>query len=185
MLLQTFTFSTLDLLLLIPLAWSAYHGYRKGFTLELILTLGLIAGVFAGFYFLDVFVQGISPIVKGNIRVVLPVVGFISICLTVWVLGKYVANYASRMVSGTLFGTADGAIGALVGAAKTFFVFGSMLWLVEVSGLQVPIDFVHGSMLYPMVRSSGPVLFSTLSEIVPYLAEFKASVEAALANYVS
>ena len=41
----------LDIILLIPIAWFAYRGFTRGFIIELVSLIALVAGIFLAIHF--------------------------------------------------------------------------------------------------------------------------------------
>jgi membrane protein required for colicin V production len=46
----------LDLIILLPLIYGAYKGYKRGFIMSLFMLLAVIVGLYAAFHFTDVIV---------------------------------------------------------------------------------------------------------------------------------
>ncbi|MEY3585560.1 MAG: hypothetical protein RLZZ243_624, partial [Bacteroidota bacterium] len=47
----------LDLIILLPLIYGAYKGYKRGFIMSLFMLLAVIVGLYAAFHFTDVIVS--------------------------------------------------------------------------------------------------------------------------------
>lgn len=108
--------SYLDIVLIIPLLWAGYKGFKRGLILEVFTLLALFVGVYAGVHFSDM----VSDILTEKMGVesdYTPVISFgltfLLVVIGVYMLGKMVEkviNLASmeilNKVVGVIFGVA-------------------------------------------------------------------------------
>lgn len=85
--------NAIDLILIIPLAWAAYKGFKKGFIIEIFSLLALFAGVYGGIHFSEGVAHWLDQTVQIKEKY-LPVVSFavtfIGVVVLVFYLGKLI-----------------------------------------------------------------------------------------------
>ncbi|MES2389443.1 MAG: CvpA family protein [Bacteroidota bacterium] len=166
----------LDFILLGLILWSAWSGYKKGLVAEVINTLGLIAGIIAGFMLLDLSVNLIRPFFP-KAGVILPVIAFIGVFLfVIWSL-RMLAFSVRKILKRTLFGTLDSAAGGAVGILKITFTISTMLWVAGLIGLKLPRHLTNDTYIYPVVATIGPKSLRFLSFLLPFLGDLAAMVQ--------
>lgn len=148
------------------MAIGAYHGFRRGFVLEIVSLLALILGVLGGFHLLH---WGISMMDKhfhliGKFIPLLSfVVIFVGIILLVNILGKVV----SKIIHMALLGGVDKVGGAIFGFLKWGFMLSIALWLISVFSLPLPEHLKEGSRLYPYISAIAPEAAGLFGKILP------------------
>lgn len=109
---KTDCMNTLDIILLIPLVYAVYKGFRDGVIVQLGGIIGIIIGVWLAFRFCDRLGvwMGIDPDIASYVAFAIIVLGaIISIGLIGWLLGK-----VFNMVGLGLFNGIGGVILALI-----------------------------------------------------------------------
>ncbi|WP_405384635.1 CvpA family protein [Maribacter sp. LLG6340-A2] len=151
----------LDILLLLPLVWGLYKGFKNGLFMELASIVALIAGIYGAIHFSYITGNYLSTHLdwdERNMSIIAFIITFILIIILVNLAGKLltkVANLAMlgllNKIAGAIFGTLKIAI--ILGAAFIFFdrVDNSLNLLDEKTKTQ--------SILYQPIKDIGALLF--------------------------
>ncbi len=121
--------STIDIILLIPLAWGAFNGFRKGLILELASLVGLILGIYGAIKFSDFTAEKLTnhiDVTQEWLGLVSFLITFIAIVIAVFILARILdktlkliaLGFVNRLL-GLLFGTLKFAL--IVSTGMYFF----------------------------------------------------------------
>jgi membrane protein required for colicin V production len=159
--------SAIDLIILIPIAFGAYKGFKEGLLMELVTLIAFILATVLSFKLWKKAVDFLSPYITKN-ESILPVLGFLLVFVVVLIVVFLIGKSLKAILNMTLLGTFDNAAGAVVGALKWAFGFSTVLWLMESAGIGLPYDWVNESVIYPYFVAYGPKLIEWFSMLVPY-----------------
>ncbi|NRA49174.1 MAG: CvpA family protein [Phaeodactylibacter sp.] len=160
-----------DIVLGLMIAYGAYKGYRKGLLIEIIGTVSLVLALFAGFALLDLVVSILSQYIEGA-DLFLPYIAFFAIFFgMIWLLRK-VGWQVRKAVRYTLIGSFDTVAGGIVGALKVLFSISTILWIINLLGIQVPAQHTQDSFLYPIAVRIGPKAVRVASSVFPFLRDW-------------
>ncbi|MCU0341706.1 MAG: CvpA family protein [Spirosomaceae bacterium] len=160
--------NTLDLLMLIPLAWGAFNGYRKGLLIEIVGVAAFVLALIVGFKFLRFGTDLLAPYLTAELtRRFLPLIGFSVIFFpTVFMVNRL--GYSLRgMLRYTLLGTLDSVAGAAVGVFTWVFGISVFFWLLSTVGIAIPPKYRQESFLYEYVVPIAPQIISVISDWIP------------------
>ncbi len=159
--------STLDLVLLVPLAIGAYSGFREGFLHELFSIFAFIIGLLAAFKLLHVGVD----MLQDNFDLEgawLPLISFIGIFILVVILTRAVGKVLRKIVHATPLGAVDSIAGALLSVVKWALGLSVVLWILDTFGLSLPQDWTEGSLLFPYLRPMSEWLMGWIAVVIPF-----------------
>ncbi|OIN57734.1 CvpA family protein [Arsenicibacter rosenii] len=159
---------TLDILILIPLIWGAWNGYRKGLLIEIIAVIAFVVAMVVGFRFLGFGIELLSPYISRELaRKLLPWLGFSVIFFpTVFMINQM--GYSLRQsLRYTLLGTFDSIVGAAVGIFTWVFGISVLFWLFSYMGVKIPANQTQGTYLYPVIRPVAPAVMRKTAVWVP------------------
>jgi membrane protein required for colicin V production len=160
--------NTLDLLILIPLAWGAFNGYRKGLLIEIVGVAAFVIAMIVGFKFLRFGTDLLAPYFTAElVRRFLPFIGFSVIFFpTIFMVNRL--GYSLRsMLRYTLLGTLDNLAGAAVGIFTWVFGISVFFWLLSTVGIQIPPKYRLESFLYDYLIPVAPGIISVISDWIP------------------
>lgn len=161
---------TLDILLLIPLLFGAYQGYKKGLLLEVISIAAFILGILGAFKLLDWGINILSPYLK-EAGYLLPIVAFLVLFIGIIILVNMLGKIIKKILDLTLLGALDNFAGAIIGLLKWALGVSIILWLAASADINISKDMKEGTQIYPVVASIAPYLFEKLSAWMPYVYE--------------
>lgn len=160
--------TTLDLLMLIPLAWGAFNGYRKGLLVEIVAVIAFVVAMIVGFKFLAFGIDLLSPYISREVaRKILPWLGFSIIFFPTVFMINQLGLAIRRSLKFTVLGTFDSVAGAAVGLFTWVFGISVILWLFSYMGVKVPPRQINGAILYPYIRPIAPKVMDKAAVWVP------------------
>jgi len=158
----------LDLLIAIPLAWGAVHGYKKGLLIEMIGVAAFVTALIIGFKFLGLGMEILEPhLTAGLARRILPFLGFAVIFFpTIFLINQF-GYWLRKTLKFTLLGTFDSLAGGLLGIFTWVFGTSVFFWLLTTIGAKIPEHRTEGTHLYPLIVPVAPVIISKAVEWIP------------------
>ncbi len=160
--------ATIDILMLIPLAFGAYNGYRKGLLVEIVGVIAFILAMIVGFKFLRFGTDLLAPYLSSEItRRILPYIGFSVIFFPTIFLVNRLGYSLRNMIKYSILGTFDSLAGAVVGTFTWVFGISVCFWLLSTINVQIPPKHAKGSILYPVVSPIAPKIIGVISDWIP------------------
>lgn len=160
--------NTLDLLMLIPLAWGAFNGYRKGLLVEIVAVIAFVVAMIVGFKFLAFGIDLLSPYISRELaRKILPWLGFSVIFFPTVYMVNQMGFALRRSLKYSVLGTFDSVAGAAVGLFTWVFGISIILWLFSFMGIVMPIRYTESAFLYPHIRPIAPNVMDKAAVWVP------------------
>ncbi len=118
----------LDLLLIIPLVYAGYKGFRKGFIVELFTFLALFVGIYAGIHLTDAVTRWMKTSL-GWESSLLPALAFTILFLGLGAMIYFAGKAIEQALRMAQLSTLNKSAGAVFGAVKMAF-FLSMALLI-------------------------------------------------------
>ncbi len=160
--------NTLDLLMLIPLAWGAFNGYRKGLLVEIVAVIAFVVAMIVGFKFLAFGIDLLSPYISREIaRKVLPWLGFSVIFFPTVIMINQMGFAIRRSLKYSVLGTFDSVAGAVIGVFTWVFGISVILWLFSYMGVKMPPRQTETAFLYPYIRPIAPKVMDKAAVWMP------------------
>ncbi len=160
--------TSLDLFMIIPLAWGAFNGYRKGLLVEMVAIIAFVVAMIVGFKFLAFGIDLLSPYISRELaRKILPWLGFSIIFFPTVMMINQMGFALRRSLKYTLLGTFDSVAGAAVGLFTWVFGISVILWLFSYMGVQLPPRQTEDAFLYPYIRPIAPKVMDKAAVWVP------------------
>ena len=157
-----------DIILLIPILWGAYNGYKKGLLIEVIGVAAFVVGLIIGFKMLGIGMNFLAPIIGEQIsQKFLPYLSFSFIFFpTIFLLNRF-GWMLRKALRFTILGTLDGFAGAVVGGFTWIFGLSTLLWLCTSIGFLLPKNLTEGTIIYPQIKNISPTIISKVSDWIP------------------
>ena len=160
--------ATIDILMLIPLAWGGYNGYRKGIIVEIVGVIAFILAMIVGLKFIRFGSDLLAPYLSTEItRRIVPYLGFSIIFFPTIFLVNRLGYSLKNTIKYTLFGTLDSFLGAFVGVFTWVFGISVLFWLLSTVNIQIPPKHTQGSLFMPIVSPIAPQIISVISDWIP------------------
>ncbi|MCA0233764.1 MAG: CvpA family protein [Bacteroidetes bacterium] len=160
--------NTLDLLIIIPLAWGAFNGYRKGLLVEVVGVAAFVIAMIVGFKFLRFGTDLLAPYLTVELtRKFLPFIGFSVIFFPTIFMVNRIGYSLRSMLRYTILGTLDNLAGAAVGIFTWVFGISVFFWLLSTIGVAMPPKYRNESFLYEYTVPIAPQIISVISDWIP------------------
>lgn len=143
-----------DIILLVPIAWGAWKGFKKGLIIELFTLLALLVGIYAAINFSDFTAEKINGSIEMEDKY-LPVVSFTLTFLVVGALIFFAGKMVEKMVQVVNLSTVNKLLGLFLGAVKMIYTLSVLIILVETydeRGDFIPTDVKEESIMYSPVK---------------------------------
>ena len=161
---------TIDIILLIPLLFGAYLGYKKGFVTMLFKFAALLLGIVIGFKLVHVGSVMLEPHI-GNANGFLPLISFIAIVISVILIVNLLGKILKAILDMTLLGSFDNLAGAIFNLSRWAFLAGTILWLMEEGGVGLPSTQTEGAFIYPILVQVAPQMIDFFSQLMPFASD--------------
>ena len=155
----------IDIILIIPIVWLAFRGFKRGLVVELFSLLALVAGIYAALYFSDFaanFLIEKFTISEDYVPIISFVITFIGVVIAVYFIGKLLEKLVNIVALGVLNKLAGSVFGILKAA-----VFMSIIILLinSFDNTLIPKDKKNESLLYEPVSAIAPLLWNKLEDL--------------------
>jgi len=151
----------LDVLLLIPILFGAWKGFKKGLIIELFTFLALLVGIYAAIHFSDYMVNILNDNMDMNGKYI-PVAAFILTFLIVGAMVYFLGIVLEKAVSVVQLGALNKFAGIVFGATKMLFVSSIIVVVLEAIDQQnsfISKELKDSSLLYEPFKK---VSFNTI-----------------------
>lgn len=158
--------SELNIILLIPIVYFAYKGFKNGLVVELCSLVALVLGVFVTISFSDVtyaLLQENFPNLSTGLSILSYVVTFVVVVVAVRLMGKLI----TKLVDAVALSFVNKTLGSIFGAFKAvlFLALLSILFESLNSKWQMaPDNYTNNSEVYQVVKLTGATMQSVFSE---------------------
>jgi membrane protein required for colicin V production len=145
----------IDVLLLVPLIYAAYKGFKHGLIIEVFTLLALFVGLYAGIHFSDFIALKLKD-VFGWDSPYAPTICFTLIFLGIGAMVYFAGVMIQRMVRVVNLSPIDKFFGVFFGVLKMLYILSIILVLVESydeKGDFFPEEKKEGSLLYRPVKA--------------------------------
>ncbi|HXP48524.1 MAG TPA: CvpA family protein [Bacteroidia bacterium] len=164
----------LNIILIIPLIWGFYKGFKKGLIVELASILAIILGVFICAKFSDVVASFLGTELHSHLSslylsIVADILLFIGILILVFFLAKGIQKIAEKL----FLGIANRVFGGIFGAFKWALLVSVILYFFDILNtkagivgteiLQQSWVYTHLILIAPLVM---PVLVKSKAKLV-------------------
>ena len=156
-----------DIIIIIPLLWGAFKGFKKGLIIEIASLVALFLGVWGGVKFSSISAEYLSEMFDISEKI-MPLISFaitfILIVIAVFTLAKLLQKFI-KMVA---LGLVNKITGAIFGLLKFALIISVILNLVNMVNAEVNFiepEMKNSSLLYEPVSKIALVLIPGLSDI--------------------
>lgn len=161
---------TLDILLLIPLLFGAYLGFKKGLLLEIVSFVALFLAILGAFKLLEFGMDVLQPYFE-NWEQALPIISFILLFIAILLLVNLIGKIVKKILDMTLLGGLDNFAGAVIGLLKWAFGVSLVLWLGESIDISISEEMAQETYIYPIVAAIAPFVIDSISAYMPYIQD--------------
>lgn len=145
----------LDLIILLPLIYGAYKGYKRGFIMSLFMLLAVIVGLYAAFHFTDVIVSYGKEHFEWTSKYISPIT-FLSLFLVVGAGVYFGGKVLESVIKLAKLSVLNSLAGAFLGLLQwTYFVGSLLLMLISFDQKETIIskETKQHSLILPVMTS--------------------------------
>ncbi len=153
----------LDILIIVPMIWYGFKGFKKGLVFEVAGVVGLIAGTWIAINFSKKIAEIIGLSGK-YVDIIAFVITFSAVIFLVYLFAKFIEKAVTFVVPEFL----NNIGGLVLGALKVALIASVLLYFVTSMDryeLFLKKEVKAGSILYPPVSSIAPVLFPEFRKV--------------------
>ncbi len=147
-----------DIIIIIPLLWAAYKGFKKGLIVEVASLLALFLGVWGGVKFSAVSAQYLGKMFSIS-EELMPLISFAVTFILIVIIVFFIAKLVQKLVKAVSLSTVNKITGAAFGTLKFTLIISIILTLVN--NINSEIGFLE-----PEMKESS-LLYNPISEIAP------------------
>ncbi len=161
----------IDIIIIVPLGYAAWQGFKKGFIIELFTLLALLVGIYAGIHFSDWTAQFIrdSSDVEGKY---IPVVAFSLTFLAVGAMVYFAGKMLEKMIQVVNLSPVNKILGIVFALLKMLYTLSIGIILLETydeRGEFIPEDVKTESLLYEPVKVIASATIPAIEESTIWL----------------
>lgn len=155
-----------DIIIIVPLIYAAWVGFKKGLVIEVFTLLALLVGIYAGIHFSD----WTSGLINENVDIegkYLPVVAFTLTFLAVGAIVFFAGKMIERMLKVVNLSPLNKAFGLLFGLIKMVYTLSILIILLETydeRGDFIPENIKSESLLYEPVKVTASATIPAIEE---------------------
>ena len=143
----------IDILIVIPIIYACYKGFKHGFVIELFTLLALLVGIYVGIHFSDTVAEWMKTSLGWNSEY-LPVIAFTVTFLAVGAMIYFGGKMVEKMIKVVQLSPLNKALGVLFAGLKMLYIISVILVLIESydeRGKFFPKETKEKSLLYEPV----------------------------------
>ena len=163
--------SQADIIILIPLLYGAYRGYRRGLLLTVVTLTAFVVALLGAVKLLDESVILIMEFWEKAGKW-LPIAAFIITFLIILLLVHWIGKLLKKALDLTLLGSVDNLAGALLGVLKWALLTSVLLWILKMVGVELPYENDENAILFPLISQLAPSLVFLIARFLPNLSEW-------------
>lgn len=147
----------LDIIVIIPICWFGFLGFKNGLIYEVFSLLALILGIWASYHFSD-WIALFFP----NTQLAQPVAMILTFVVTILLI-HFAGHLMAKVVKLVIPGIVDHIFGLLFGMGKVLLVFSVIFYIIQTidkSEILIKKDTKEQSFIYQYVEPIIPHLMS-------------------------
>jgi membrane protein required for colicin V production len=152
--------------LIVPVAWLAYKGFKKGLVIEIFSLLALLAGIYGGIHFSDFTTHVLTDDFKFTSEY-MPVISFAVTFILIVVLVYYVGKLLEKVIKMMALGIVNKISGSLFGILKALLILSLLLVLVDAIDHRasfLPREQVNNSLMYKPIKGLCAQIFPMIED---------------------
>lgn len=154
----------LDIILVIPIVWLGFKGFKKGIIIEVFSLLALLAGIYGGIHLSEFTTEFLTDDMKIQSEY-MPIIAFGVTFILIVVLVYYVGKLLDKVIKMIALNFVNKAFGACFGMVKAILLLSLFLILIESVNRKanfIPRDLKHGSLLYEPILMATSAIFPVI-----------------------
>ena len=156
-----------DIIIIIPLLWEAFKGFKKGLVIELASIVALLLGVWGGIKFSSVSAKYLGEMFDISVKI-MPLISFAVTFLLIVIAVFALAKLLERFIKMTALGFVNKLLGATFGTLKFGLIISIILNLVNNINEEITVlepEMKNTSLLYQPICKVALIVFPGIKEI--------------------
>jgi membrane protein required for colicin V production len=171
----------LDFLILLPIAYFCYRGFRNGIIKEVFSIVGIVLAVFFTFQYMEPMGEVISPIFEEGDSIV-PFVSALVIFIGTIIIANLIAYLSRKFLETIRLNFINRLSGVAFGFLKSGIIISAIL--IIMAGFDLPSqESREESVAYSYIIHMAPWAYNSVATIYPGAEDFTATVEKTLDRY--
>ena len=158
--------NTLDIVILIPIAFAAVRGFMKGFINEITGLVALVIGVVAAFKLMHIVGEFIHTELGVNSKLI-PFFGFLVVFVALVYGINLLGNILDKALKKAALGIFNRLAGAFFGILKASFAVSMGIFLLNKISF-ISIASAKDSILYDFMANLAPKFLAAIGILLPY-----------------
>lgn len=155
----------IDIVLIIPIAWLAYRGFKKGLIIELASLAALILGIYAALYFSGI----VADFLTNNLNIqtdYLSIISFIITFIGVVILVHFLGKLLEKIINMVALGFINKLFGAVFGILKAAILLSIIILILNhFNSKLISEEKKESSFLYNPISDIAPLLWDKLQDM--------------------
>jgi len=171
----------LDLLILLPIAFFVYRGFKNGFIHEVLGIVSVVLAVFLAFHYMDPFSSYIKPYFSDDASYI-PFVAALIIFLTTVIVINLIAEIGKSILQTIHLNIINRLAGLVFGALKCSIIISVLLLIL--AGFNIPSqDLRQESKTYSYVIYIAPWTYDMVASVYPEAEDFAETIQKTIDHY--
>ena len=156
-----------DIIIIIPLLWGAFKGFKKGLIVEVASLLALFLGVWGGVKFSSVSAKYLGEMFNISEKL-MPLISFSVTFILIVIIVFLIAKLVQKLVKAVSLSTINKLAGAAFGILKFTLIISVILTLTNNINSQlgfIESDVKNSSLLYNPISDLAPAIIPGLTAI--------------------
>jgi membrane protein required for colicin V production len=157
----------LDIIIIVPLIWGAYKGFKKGFIIEIASFIALGLGIWGGMRFSSISANYLSDAFEIS-KKVMPFISFAVTFIAIVVVVYLFAKMLQKIITMVALGFINRATGALFGMLKFGLIMSVVINFANIINKQISLidpEMKKASMLYEPMEKVAQIIIPNLKNI--------------------
>ncbi len=156
-----------DIIIIIPLIWGGYKGFKKGFIIEIASFIALGLGVWGGMKFSSISAKYLSNAFEISEKV-MPLISFAVTFIAIVIVVFMLAKMLQKVITMVALGFINRAAGALFGMLKFGLIMSVIINFTDIINQQISFiepEMKNSSILYKPVGKVAQIIIPGLKDI--------------------
>jgi membrane protein required for colicin V production len=156
-----------DIILIIPLIWGVYKGFKKGFIIEIASFIALGLGIWGGMRFSSISAKYLSDAFEISEKV-MPLISFAATFIAIVLVVFTLAKMLQKIITMVALGFINRAAGALFGMLKFGLIMSVLINFANIINAQISFidpEMKNTSILYKPMGKISQIIIPGLKEI--------------------
>ncbi len=158
--------TTLDYIVLAPMAWGLISGWRKGFLVEIATLLALLIGITGAFKLTNTAATFMATNLGIHSKF-LPMIAFLTVFVLLVVGIHFFTKSIEKLLKAVHLGFVNNLAGAAFGLLKAAFLSSIIVWLFNKVGVISP-ETAQKSISFEFLITLAPTLLHYAGFLLPY-----------------